>query len=352
MASTTTQFPVVLIHGVFGYGKTRPMWNSWSPYWPETALRTLNNNHVIVDVGALSSDHDRACETFYQLYGGRVDYGGQHSHDAGHNRYGAIFEKAAHPDWSASNPVHLVGHSFGATTALELYQLLCMDFFGVGSDHRWVVSLVSIAGPLTGTTLTHLFGLHEMRLVPYSLGHFIGAALGVWFKLHSDWPVLRRVFDFRMPQWECVTSFRELLSAHGRINNSADLAVFDIIPRERMKRNARLRDMDKLFLISVATSNHVEVPKTELGHSVMSAGLALGAAAAFFSGFLAISIAMMMVTLLMLHDLRRRVGALDYAVIPSLYALLLIIRRHARGLHMIFDGKNLRYLGVIWDEIS
>ncbi|RLN72427.1 hypothetical protein BBJ28_00024291 [Nothophytophthora sp. Chile5] len=351
MASTTTQFPVVLIHGVFGYGKTRPLWNSWSPYWPETALRTLNNNHVIVDVGALSSDHDRACEAFYQLYGGRVDYGEQHSHDAGHNRYGAIFEEAAHPDWSASNPVHLVGHSFGATTALELYQLLCKDFFGVGSDHRWVVSLVSIAGPLTGTTLTHLFGLHEMRMVPYSLGHFIGAALGVWFKLHSDWPVLRRFFDFRMPQWECVTSFRELLSAHGRINSSMDLAVFDIIPHERMRRNARLRHMDKLFLVSVATSNHVEIPKTELGHSVMCAGLALGTAVAFFSGFLALATAMTMATLLMLHGLRRRVGALDYAVIPSLYALLLIMRRHVRGLHMIFDGKNLRYLvGLLASE--
>ncbi|EGZ15198.1 hypothetical protein PHYSODRAFT_505320 [Phytophthora sojae] len=268
---TSTKHPVVLIHGVFGYGKTRPLWNTWSPYWPETALSEMNQNHLMVDVGALSSDHDRACEAFYQLYGGRVDYGEQHSREAGHNRYGA---------------------TFGGTTALELYQLICSDFFGVGSDYRWVVSLVSIAGPLTGSTVTHLFGLHELRMVPYSLGHFIGAALGVWFKLQTDWPVLRRVFDFKMPQWQCVTSFREILSPYGRINGSTDLAVFNILPRERMKRNAQLIHMDKIFLVSVATST------------------------------------------------------LDYASIPSLYALLLVMRRHVRTLNKIFEGFDRE----LWSE--
>lgn len=92
MKSTATKCPVVLIHGVFGYSKTRPLWNSWSPYWPEEALRELNQNHLILDVGALSSDHDRACEAFYQLFGGRVDYGEDHSREAGHNRFGAMYE--------------------------------------------------------------------------------------------------------------------------------------------------------------------------------------------------------------------------------------------------------------------
>ncbi|EEY59278.1 uncharacterized protein PITG_21184 [Phytophthora infestans T30-4] len=263
MASTPTNFPVVLIHGVFGYGRTRPLWNLWSPYWPEEALNTMNQNHLMVDVGALSSDHDRACEAFYQLYGGQVDYGEDHSREAGHNRFGA---------------------TFGATTALELYQLICAGFFGVGSNHRWVMSLVSVAGPLTGSTITHLFGLHDLQMVPYSLGHFIGAALGVWFKLHTDWPILRQIFDFKMPQWQCVNTFREILSPYGRIS-STDLAVFNLLPRERMTRNAELIHMDKIFLVSVATST-----------------------------------------------------PLDYASIPSLYALLLVMRRHVATLHVIFDG--------------
>ncbi|KAE9033475.1 hypothetical protein PR003_g8749 [Phytophthora rubi] len=343
--TTITKHPVVLIHGVFGYGKTRPLWNTWSPYWPEKALREMNQNHLMVDVGALSSDHDRACEAFYQLFGGRVDYGEQHSREAGHDRYGATFDAPLHPKWSASNPVHLVGHSFGGTTALELYQLVCSDFFGVGSDYRWVVSLVSIAGPLTGSTVTHLFGLHEQHMVPYSLGHLIGAALGVWFKLHTDWPVLRRVFDFKMPQWQCVTSFREILSPYGRINSSTDLAVFNILPRERMQRNAQLVHMDKIFLVSVATSSHVTVPRVEMALSALVTLLALVAAFSICTGHTVLTTMSVLSLLGFLPVLRHRVRALDYASIPSLYALLLVMRRHARTLPMLFDGFDRELWG-------
>ncbi|KAG2761197.1 hypothetical protein JG687_00013805 [Phytophthora cactorum] len=339
MTSTSTKYPVVLIHGVFGYGKTRPLWNSWSSYWPEEALNKLNKNHLMVDVGALSSDHDRACEAFYQLYGGQVDYGETHSREAGHNRFGDTHETPLHPHWSASNPVHLVGHSFGATTALELYQLISSDFFGIGSDHRWVVSLISIAGPLSGSTITHLFGLHDLHMVPYSLGHFVGAALGLWFKLQTDYSVLRQVFDFNMPQWRCVDTFREILSPYGRINGSTDLAVFNLLPRERMKRNARLIHMDKIFLVSVATSSHVTMPRVEITLIVLVLGFAFAAVIGRHT------VLSTLVLFALIPALRRRVRALDYASIPSLYALLLVMRRHVRTLHMIFDGFDRELWG-------
>ncbi|KAG3097729.1 hypothetical protein PI124_g15585 [Phytophthora idaei] len=66
-SSVTTKFPIVFIHGVFGFGKTRPMWNRWSPYWPEEGINELNENHIVLHVGPLTSNHDRACEAFYQL---------------------------------------------------------------------------------------------------------------------------------------------------------------------------------------------------------------------------------------------------------------------------------------------
>ncbi|ETI57192.1 hypothetical protein F441_00464 [Phytophthora nicotianae CJ01A1] len=334
MSSTTTKCPVVLIHGVFGYGKTRPLWNSWSPYWPEQALNKMNQNHLMVDVGALSSDHDRACEAFYQLYGGRVDYGEAHSLQAGHNRFGGTYKNPLHPNWSAANPVHLIGHSFGATTALELYQLISADFFNIGSDHRWVVSLISIAGPLTGSTITHLFGLHDLQMIPYSLGHFIGAALGVWFKLHTDWPILRQVFDFKMPQWQCVNTFREILSPYGRINGSTDLAVFNLLPRERRKRNARLIHMDKIFLVAVATSSHVTLPIVEIALIVLVFIFTLGD-----------TVLSTLALCVLIPVLYRRVRALDYASIPSLYMLLLVMRRHVRTLHLIFNGFDRELWG-------
>jgi len=68
---------------VFGFGRQRPMWGHWVPYWPERELQRVNPNHVLVDVGGVSSDHDRACEVFYQLVGGRVDYGEEHAKGTG-----------------------------------------------------------------------------------------------------------------------------------------------------------------------------------------------------------------------------------------------------------------------------
>lgn len=86
--------------------------------------------------------------------------------------------------------------------------------------------------------------------------------LGIWFKLHKDWAMLSIGFDFRMPQWQCKDLSRNFVTF--RINNSSDLAVFNILPRERLERNARLIHMDKIFLVSVATSSHVTIPLVEI----------------------------------------------------------------------------------------
>ncbi|RHY31704.1 hypothetical protein DYB32_003236 [Aphanomyces invadans] len=69
--------------GVFGWGNKSPLFNMLPNYWPVAELNRVNPNHIIVDVGKVSSDHDRACEAFYQLYGGQVDYGEAHSAENG-----------------------------------------------------------------------------------------------------------------------------------------------------------------------------------------------------------------------------------------------------------------------------
>ncbi|KAJ0393022.1 hypothetical protein P43SY_012109 [Pythium insidiosum] len=338
---TRTRHPVVLIHGVFGYGKRRPLWNTWSPYWPEAALQDMDANHLIVDVGVLSSDHDRACEAFYQLYGGRVDYGEEHSTQSGHSRYGATFETALHPNWSAENPVHLLGHSFGATTAIELYQLLCQDAFGVGSDHRWVKSIVCIAGPLSGTTLTHLFGLHDGKMVAHTLGHLIGASLCFWHRLHTHFPVLSNIFEYRMPQWEFVTSYREILSASSRILTSPDLALYDILPARRLERNSRLIEMNKPFLVSIATSTRSTIPLVEC---LLGAKLVAIVAAAVAHAWQGDTIELKTLSLfgigalVIFSMLRHRIRRLDYASISVLTFLRVQMSLCVRYLHEIFDG--------------
>ncbi len=221
-------------------------------------------------------------------------------------------------NWSEDNPVHLLGHSCGATTAIELYQLLCQDAFGVGSSYKWVKSIVSVAGPLSGSTLTHMFGIHDHQVVPYSFGHAIGAVLCLGLRLQIHFPSLRPIFDYRMQQWNHVTSYREILSSHNRILASGDLAVFDILPSSRHARNKNLVHMDKPYLVSIATSSHSTVPKVML---------LMGTLLTF--GFIGVEISLwyesthsfwisIMVCLLTISPLHSALRQMDYASLPCL----------------------------------
>ncbi|KDO16269.1 hypothetical protein SPRG_18197, partial [Saprolegnia parasitica CBS 223.65] len=261
-----TKHPVVFIHGAMGWGKTSPLFNSLPSYWPKGALDELNPNHIIVDVGKVSSDHDRACEAFYQLFGGIVDYGEAHAAACGHLRFGATYSKAMalHPSWSEHNPVHLTGHSLGATTAIELYQLLCKDAFHVGSNHKWVKGIVSICGPLTGSTLGNLLGGDVEKGLSYcSAGYVVGTALTVLWKCQEFYaPWLKSVYDLGMPQWTRHPSWSWVFSRANDMYTSRDLAFYDILPAARLRKNEMLVDMDKVHLLSIATK------ATDTGHSL------------------------------------------------------------------------------------
>ena len=80
-------FPIVLIHGFFGWGNDEM--GNYS-YWGghDNLQKTLEDNGYRVfnvSVGPISSNWDRAIEVYYQLKGGQVDYGYGHS-----KKYGLI----------------------------------------------------------------------------------------------------------------------------------------------------------------------------------------------------------------------------------------------------------------------
>jgi triacylglycerol lipase len=50
----------------------------------------------------------RACQVFYQLKGGTVQFGEAHSRKHGHASTGAT-HAGAHTQWSSAAPVHLIG---------------------------------------------------------------------------------------------------------------------------------------------------------------------------------------------------------------------------------------------------
>ena len=114
MVTQENDCPFVLVHGVFGWGDT-----FWMPsYWAGAEM--LDRKVFVTSLGPLSSHHDRACELFYQLKGGVVDYGEKHSKKHGHARFGRKY-RAKYPEWSSRKPLHFIGHSMGGGTVRVVF---------------------------------------------------------------------------------------------------------------------------------------------------------------------------------------------------------------------------------------
>ena len=148
--------PVIFVHGLMGWGPGELA----TPYWGE--MNAVKDDQPLpvfeASVGPVSSYHDRACELAAQIMSTRTDYGERHAAEAGHARFGDDQANGFHPSWSEASPVHLVGHSAGAHTALYLQRLLAGDYWGWGSSANWIKSVTCIAGVLNGSTLTYMLG--------------------------------------------------------------------------------------------------------------------------------------------------------------------------------------------------
>jgi len=135
---------------------------------------------VVIPVfpSGVASIHDRVMEIFFEVKGGTVHYGHKHSRFHGHSEVGRTFDKGKFPEWCATRPVHLIGHSFGGLTALALLQYLKLGnmFLGFQTSADWVSSVTAINSPLNGCLRVYSLGSHE-SLSPIarwgSIGFFI-----------------------------------------------------------------------------------------------------------------------------------------------------------------------------------
>lgn len=169
---------IICVPGLFGWG---PGELGGFPYWGD-ALRPFDKRLHIHEAkcGPISSFHDRACEIFAKIKGTVVDYGAEHSAGVGHDRTSRDYtgQGFVH-DWSADNPVILIGHSAGAQTCLQLQQLLAEDFWHAGSAANWVEAVICVAGVLDGSTLTYMFCDEETGKLKRGPGFLIRSALDV-----------------------------------------------------------------------------------------------------------------------------------------------------------------------------
>uniref|UniRef100_A0ACD5VNW5 Uncharacterized protein n=1 Tax=Avena sativa TaxID=4498 RepID=A0ACD5VNW5_AVESA len=186
--------PIVLVHGVFGFGKGRLGGLSYFAGAEEKDDRVL-----VPDLGSLTSVHDRARVLFYYLKGGRVDYGEEHSRTYGHSRFGRTYHRGHYPMWDEEHPAHFVGHSAGAQVIRLLQQMLHDKAFKGYEDtsEHWVLSVTSLSGALNGTTRAYLDGLRPedgRSLRPVCLAHVCRLASTLYHWLDSPW--LKRYYDF------------------------------------------------------------------------------------------------------------------------------------------------------------
>lgn len=126
------RYPIVLIHGLFGYGHEDEVKNSdLLPYWGykgNNLIEHLQSEGYEVhypSLGPYNSAWDRACILWAYLFGGRVDYGKVHSARVHHERYGATYPGAL-KDLGQSEKhmkIDLFGHSLGGATVKEVSNL-------------------------------------------------------------------------------------------------------------------------------------------------------------------------------------------------------------------------------------
>ena len=168
---SSNNHPIILVHGFLGWGKEEV---GDKNYWGgendiEKYLNDRGYQVYSVSLGPVSSTYDCAIETFYQIKGGQVDYGQEHSEKYKIIRKpeGKIY-KGLYPEWDEENPVHLIGYSFGGLTNRMLLHLLNSTFlkskdgefeesYLLGNSLRgWIKSITTMSTPHNGSTLSDI----------------------------------------------------------------------------------------------------------------------------------------------------------------------------------------------------
>ena len=268
-------YPIVLIHGFMGWG---PNEMGGYHYWGGTRdyieMLELDGHLVfVVSVGPVSSNWERAIEVYYQLKGGQVDYGRNHS-----EKYNIIQKpegksyKAIYPEWGENHPVHLIGHSMGGQTARMLYYLLTQEIYEDeenkvreksyllgGVQSNLIKSITAIAAPHNGTTLTEVV----TKTIPF-IQYFVGVAgvMGTQF------------YNFDLDQWgfnrkedETWASYINRMRTHDAWKTK-NMSSWDLSLDGAQELNGFLQAAPDVFYFSFVTSTTQRQPGSQTHISI------------------------------------------------------------------------------------
>lgn len=271
-AHAANNHPVILVHGFAGFGPTEMLgykyWGGLTDLRAQLQGRYADQKVRTAVVGPFSSNWDRAVELFYQIKGGCVDYGHQHSEAAGHLRKpedyyhnGRTCYPGLHPEWSASNPVHLVTHSMGGQTARMLVQMLKDNgapsnpgLFPYGVGANWVKSVTTISTPNDGTTLAYRV-VDWVPIAQQLVTGFAGLTAGT---------TAAKVYDFKMDQWRISPRMsgethedyvKRVMSWPLWNAGIKDLSPYDLSPAGAMVENHWVKDQPGVYYFSFSTDS-------------------------------------------------------------------------------------------------
>ncbi|CAO2829326.1 unnamed protein product [Amaranthus hypochondriacus] len=248
--------PIVLVHGIFGFGQGRLGGLSYFAGAEKKDERVL-----VPDLGSLTSIYDRARELFYYLKGGQVDYGEEHSKACGHSQFGRIYEQGHYPQWDEDHPIHFVGHSAGAQVVRVLQQMLADKAFkGYDTSPNWVLSITSLSGAFNGTTRTYFDGMQPedgMSMKPICLLQL--CRLGVIIYDFFDIPWLKAYYNFGFDHFNMswrkkgVWGLVDCLLGNTGPFASGDWILPDLTIQGSMQLNSHIQTFPDTYYFSYAT---------------------------------------------------------------------------------------------------
>ncbi|XP_042516614.1 lipase-like [Macadamia integrifolia] len=266
--------PIVLVHGIFGFGKGRLGGLSYF-----AGAEKKDDRVLVPDLGSLTSMYDRARELFYYLKGGQVDYGEEHSKACGHSQFGRIYEQGHYPEWDEDHPIHFVGHSAGAPVVRLMQQMLADKAFKGYEDttENWILSITSLSGALNGTTRAYFDGIQPedgRSMKPLCLLQFcrVGVIIYEWL----DIPWLKNYYDFGFSHFNMsrkkmgISGLVDCLLGNTGPFASGDWMLPDLSIQGTMRLNSNVNTFPNTFYFSYATKRTrknmgITVPTNILG---------------------------------------------------------------------------------------
>lgn len=261
-----TNYPYVLIHGMFGFGADEKIYD-FLPYWGMmtgnicTYLEGEGFETYAPSISPISGAWDRACEIYAQLVGGTVDYGKAHSEKYGHKRYGRTYKKPLFEGWGKDKKINMLGHSFGGPT-IRLFATLMAH----GCDDEMAVTSKDDISPLfTGGkgdwihSITAAACVHEGTTLMYSMKAFMDLLeKGTTFAANIAGGKFSKLYEFHAEQWDLNGIDENGKSKKSSLNKerqramiaSRDNVYYDLTLHGAQEINEKIKCVDDIYYFS------------------------------------------------------------------------------------------------------